>query len=398
MHRPLLFAMLTTAAALSLSPAFAQPRAVEIKPPPVRAVTAPRPIVIVGGYSNCPAHFSGTSLVRELEAQRGKERVLLTTHADRFGDIDANARAEAAQIVSFLDKLGGVNDFDLVGFSMGGLVVRSMVLKNASALGRYQVANLVTMATPNHGANPFLTNIDPGVTLMISGDECDGRRGVVYNGNIAARQMAPDSDFLRDLNGRQIPASIRVTTIAGDVEVDVAQPSVEREVAPVLCNANCTPVGPPLLVAANQGGFTYVDQWRGECRAANGSCKQVTQCPSHQDKFSDGGVWKCRAKVATPTTTTARQKIGSDAFIRVSSVRLTAGEAASIAAQHVFTGIYHTPTTEDKTRGGPSPKPLVSAVGIAPTNPGTPIMGTAVDGSWFFEDGRVTEVLKGLPR
>jgi pimeloyl-ACP methyl ester carboxylesterase len=399
MKRPIAFVLLACAGALALSPAFAQPRAVEYKSPVVaRAVSAPRPIVIVGGWSNCPAHFTSTSLVRELRASRGEARVLLTTHADPWGDVDANARAEAAQIVGFLDRIGGVTEFDLVGFSMGGLVARSMVLKNAASLGRYKVANLVTMATPNHGANPFLTNIDPGVALGFSNDACASSRGPVqWNGNTASRQMAPDSDFLRDLNARQIPASIRVTTIAGNVEVDVVQPSVEREVAPTLCNANCSPFGPPALAPSNPG-LSYVDQWHGACRMPNGSCSKDTQCPSHQEKFSDGGVWKCRAKVATPTTTTKREAIASDAFIRVASVRLSPSEAANIAAQHVFSGVYHTQGTENQARGGPRPKALMNANGVAPTNPGTPVMGTAVDGSWFFEDSRVTDVLKGLGR
>lgn len=32
-----------------------------------------RPFVLIGGFSNCPAHFTGTNLIADLKSQRGAE-------------------------------------------------------------------------------------------------------------------------------------------------------------------------------------------------------------------------------------------------------------------------------------------------------------------------------------
>ena len=51
------------------------------------------------------------------------------------------------------------------------------------------------------------------------------------------------------------------------------------------------------------GQLRYLDQWHGECRISggplNGQCKAPTTCPPGQEKFQDGGVWKCRIRVTT---------------------------------------------------------------------------------------------------
>jgi pimeloyl-ACP methyl ester carboxylesterase len=387
------------------------PRAIDNKRPVAVQLAKDRPIVIIGGWSNCPADFDATSLVRALREARGADLVLLTNHQDPWGDIDANAAFEGRQIKQFMDNLQANRrilpgtKFDLVGFSMGGLVSRSLVLKNAGELGPWKVQNLVTMATPNHGANPILTTIDPGVGLSFKQSTCfPGRGPVSFNGSIASRQMNPSSDFLRDLNGRTIPADIKVSTIAGDMFADLV--TMQNKVFPSLCNANCSPVGGPMPIADGSiitaGSLRYVDQWHGACEVfrndrGTGVCKKDTVCAPHQDRFQDGGVWKCKDRLQTPSAS-VRVRLGSDGFIRVSSVQLFAREAANLGEQAVVEGVYHTQGTEDEVRGGPSPRPLVDARGVSPSSLGQPVMGTGIDGSWFFEDTRVRDALFRMVR
>lgn len=205
------------------------------------AARAQRPLVIIGGWSNEPEDFVGTPLVdalsktlyvaqpenaaepfRIIRTGGGKTIVLLTRHKDKYGDIDENAKYEAAQIVKFLDTLragekGGENDkngggrrFDLVGFSMGGLIARAILLKFPETLGKHRVAQLVTMGTPNHGVNAVIA---AGGILWPTAQGQDG---------VGAAQMIPSNPYLLDLNRRRLPASIPVTTIAGTALVEIA--------------------------------------------------------------------------------------------------------------------------------------------------------------------------------
>lgn len=79
----------------------------------------------------------------------------------------------AAQIAAFADRDLSGRRFDLVGFSMGGLVSR-YYLQRLGGLAR--VEHFVTISAPHHGTYAA---------------RCIGGRG--------ARQMRPGSDFLRDL-------------------------------------------------------------------------------------------------------------------------------------------------------------------------------------------------------
>ncbi|HSZ63839.1 MAG TPA: triacylglycerol lipase [Terriglobales bacterium] len=84
--------------------------------------------------------------------------------------------ALAAQIGPFVDRyLPPEEQFDLVGFSMGGLVSRYYVQRLG---GMKRVAHLITISAPHHGSySAYLTM-----------------------GNVGAKQMRPGSVFLQDLN------------------------------------------------------------------------------------------------------------------------------------------------------------------------------------------------------
>ena len=82
-----------------------------------------------------------------------------------------------------------------------------------------------------------------------------------------------------------VPASVTKTT---------------EKIGPTLCDGSCGALrnlgisGPTPAGAGLQGGGTlgYVDQSHGQCSAA-------TVCPPGSGKFSEGGVWKCLARVST---------------------------------------------------------------------------------------------------
>lgn len=381
-----------------------------------------RPVVIIGGWSSTPENILDSMLVNSLakrlfvvsqnpagsfvvstpgESNGGLTSVLLTRHLDAYGDINANATFEAAQIVKFMDLLNAESccagtDFDLIGFSMGGLVARSIVLKFPTPLGKYRVANLITMGTPNHGVNPIVT----GVGTLWYGPQ----------GNAAAlRQMEPFSSFLNDLNARQIPSAIKVTTIAGEALVDtVPQPlHPEGDNAVVAC-AHLVPQHPN----GDQLPATRVPCAHPTCRRRVGNvCVEWGR--EHPDgDLVGGGVVPCGHlvrqhpdgdAVKTPCThrpASTRVGVGSDGLVRVLSVNLRSAEAANIVAQPVLSGLWHTEGTENLARYGfPVPRPFINArnsppeqgLGVPP-----PIMGTAFISPHFFSDPRVRDIVRSV--
>ncbi len=339
--------------------------------------------------------------------------MLLTRHRDPWGDIDQNASFEAAQIVKFMDALnaegGCVTDFDLVGFSMGGLVVRSMVLKFPGALGRYRVANLVTMGTPNHGVNPIVGGLGAPIS-WVNSPQNSLQNSLERPDGVAVLQMMPSSPFLIDLNARQIPSSIKVTTIAGSALVDTVprRPHPEGDTTFVACT-HPRPEHPD----GDQLPEQRVPCVHPECkrRGAFGACLQFG--PQHPDgDVVGGGRVACTHLVkehpegdrvtrrcAHPPVS-RREGIGSDGLIRVSSVSLRPAEAANIVAQHVLEGLWHTQGNEDKARlVAPVPTTFIDGRNSPPEQAlgaGPPIAGVAVKSPHFFTDERVRDILLSI--
>jgi triacylglycerol lipase len=137
---------------------------------PARPVDSPsgvRRVLLVHGIYNT---YLG-NLKRTLESQ-GWQVYTITL---RPNDGSVSFEVMAKQVDAFVRaNMPGDEKFDLVGFSMGGLVCRYYIQK----MGGYaRVRRFVTLSTPNHGT----------VWAWLS-----GRTGV--------KQMRPDSDMLRDLN------------------------------------------------------------------------------------------------------------------------------------------------------------------------------------------------------
>lgn len=127
------------------------------------------PIVLVHGLWNTVGIFA--RLIPYLESQ-GR-----TVHAFNLipnnGDVGIEALAQQLQD-SIDHTLGDYEIFDLLGFSMGGLVSRFYLQKLG---GLHRVKHFVTVSTPHYGTTMAFFRWNPG-----------------------GRQMRPGSQFLRALN------------------------------------------------------------------------------------------------------------------------------------------------------------------------------------------------------
>jgi triacylglycerol lipase len=127
----------------------------------------PRPVLLVHGIFDTGRVFD--PMRRFLEKRGHAVHVLDLTPRGGKDRLDRLA----AQVAAYADaRLAGA--FDLVGFSMGGLVSRYYVQRLGGAA---RVVRLVTLATPHHGSRLAHVLRRP-----------------------ACRQMRPGSAFLADLN------------------------------------------------------------------------------------------------------------------------------------------------------------------------------------------------------
>lgn len=100
--------------------------------------------------------------------------------------------------------------------------------------------------------------------------------------------------------------SLRMPTLP---QPPASQPTI---MSGALCDARCSVLknlGFSALIGSGTGISTggqlkCNSEWQGECQISggpfNGQCKAVTGCPGGQEKFADGGVWKCRLPVVQP--------------------------------------------------------------------------------------------------
>jgi triacylglycerol lipase len=135
---------------------------------PPAVATHGHPVILVHGiFSNSR---DMTRMARHFRAQ-GRE-VFTPNLSPARGEVGLEELAR--QLAAFADAKVPHGKFDLVGFSMGGLVSRYYVQRLG---GVNRVEHLVTIAAPHHGTATAHLNARPG-----------------------ARQMRPGSEFLRDLS------------------------------------------------------------------------------------------------------------------------------------------------------------------------------------------------------
>ena len=126
-----------------------------------------RPVVLVHGI-----HSDAGCMRRLAKHLRASGRTVLTPTLDRCtGMIPIEELAQ--QLATFTDRELPGQKFDLVAFSLGGLVSRYYIQRLG---GAKHVNHLVTLATPHQGTR--MAWLHPGVGV---------------------RQMRPRSPFLRDL-------------------------------------------------------------------------------------------------------------------------------------------------------------------------------------------------------
>ncbi len=135
--------------------------------PPVPADAALPPVILVHGI-----YSTAADMVRLAKALQADGREVFTPTLD-----PANGKTQienlAGQLADFAEQKVPGRKFDLVGFSMGGLISRYYVQRLG---GVNRVAHLVTIAAPHHG------------TLMAH-----------FTSGAGCEQMRPGSSFLLDL-------------------------------------------------------------------------------------------------------------------------------------------------------------------------------------------------------
>jgi len=131
-------------------------------PPPAR-----NPVVLVHGIHSSSGDFA--RLARHLRADGHEVLALDLKPADGRADLAVLAQ----QVADFTNAHLPGRRFDLVGFSMGGLVSRYYVQRLG---GADRVDHFITLAAPHHGTVMAGMSSAPGV-----------------------KQMRPGSPFLRDL-------------------------------------------------------------------------------------------------------------------------------------------------------------------------------------------------------
>jgi triacylglycerol lipase len=133
------------------------------------------PVVLVHGI-----HSSGADMVRLAQFLRAQGREV---YAPTLTPAGGAARLEdlAAQLAEFTKRELPGKKFDLVGFSMGGLVTRYYVQRLG---GVEHVSHFVTMAAPHQGTKLANLRRSAGVVQMRPGSEF-------------LRDLASDADVLR---------------------------------------------------------------------------------------------------------------------------------------------------------------------------------------------------------
>jgi len=160
--------------------------------PPVRPVSQDErgPVLLVPGYGGSTAALEVLATALE---DRGRRTRIIRSPGDPRGDLREHAEALAEAAQRAVDE--GAPSVDVVGYSAGGVVVRYWI---AELGGDSLARRAVTLASPHHGTDLA------GVAAGLAPDACPR----------ACRQLAPDSDLLRELNaGDETPDGPRWVAI-----------------------------------------------------------------------------------------------------------------------------------------------------------------------------------------
>lgn len=156
-----------------------------------------RPILLVPGYFEPGAMW--LSFQGELRG-RGWTQIYIYEHWPGFSDIRSMA-AKAGALADRIRQETGFEQIDVVGHSMGGLVLRYWIQRLGGAA---KIAHYVSMATPHKGT--YMGYFGPGMSAV---------------------QLRPGSEFLNDLNsGDTLPGNAHYASIWSRTdEIVVPQPN-----------------------------------------------------------------------------------------------------------------------------------------------------------------------------
>jgi len=154
--------------------------------------------LLVHGIYNTGAYMG--NMQRMLEA-RGWQVYAVSLKPN---DASISFEAMAVQLNAFVAAhIPDGEKFDLVGFSMGGLVCRYYIQKMG---GNSRVRRFVTLSTPNHG------------TLW-----------AWLSGRVGVREMRPRSTFLEELNSNPgVLKPLDYTSIYTPLDLTIVPPSSSR--------------------------------------------------------------------------------------------------------------------------------------------------------------------------
>jgi peptidase M23-like protein/putative serine esterase DUF676 len=196
--------------------------------------------VLVGGLGSSSNHASVLDIDTAALGYRPADVLMFSylggTAAEHpYGPVDtlADLRQSGRRLRELLDRLQyeqpGV-PIDVIAHSQGGLVARSAL---GSELDPYdprtpRVANLITLATPHHGADlatmaALLRHTTWGPTVNAMAGRAGRKSGIDPNAR-SIRQLAETSDFLRALNRRPLPKHLHAVSIAARRDLIVPSP------------------------------------------------------------------------------------------------------------------------------------------------------------------------------
>jgi triacylglycerol lipase len=164
------------------------------------------PVLIVPGYGG-----STTGLGALVDALRSEGRTVRVVGLGRTstGDLHDQADVLDRAVRDVLDD-SGAGSVDLVGYSAGGVTVRVWL---ADHRGGDLARRVVTLGSPHHGTAVA------GLAADLAPDSCP----------TACRQLAPDSDLLRELNAHdETPSGPLWVSIWTDQDKTVVPPTSGR--------------------------------------------------------------------------------------------------------------------------------------------------------------------------
>ncbi len=144
---------------------------------------APGPVLLVPGYGGATA---GLDVLAEALTRAGRDATVVTLAGNGTGDLDEQAGVLEDAVDRALERTGA-DSVDVVGYSAGGVTARLWVRDHG---GASQARRVVTIGSPHHGTDLA------GLAGDLAPDSCPE----------ACRQLAPDSDLLRELNDDETPA------------------------------------------------------------------------------------------------------------------------------------------------------------------------------------------------